>query len=124
MRIRSTRQAREIRAGIHLTRDPFLAQFINYARPLTQRAYYRTKNRPPQGETGNIRAPHPGWLSTDNNGAAHIIPIRDYILHAENPDCICMPRAELTQHDSDAWIYTHHSLDGREHTEPDRKEIR
>lgn len=121
MRIRTTRQAREIRAGIRLASDPLFAQFIKYARPLTQRAYQRTRNRPPKGESGNIRAPHPGWLSTYNNGSAHIIPIRDHILHAEHHDCICMPRAKLIQHDGDTWIYTHHSLDGREHAEPDRK---
>ena len=59
MRIRTTRQAREIRAGIHLTRDPLLAQFIQYARPLTQRAYQRTRNRPPAGLDGQLRQDHP-----------------------------------------------------------------
>lgn len=125
MRIRTTRQAREIRKGIILARDPrpITTEDIGghlYQFPLTQRAYQRTRNRPPQGETGNQRQPHPGWLSVYDNGSAHVIPIRDHILHAEDPDCICMPRAELIQHNGDAWIYTHHSLDGREHTEPDR----
>lgn len=59
MRIRTTRQAREIRAGIHLTRDPLLAQFIDYARPLTRRAYSRTRNRPPQGLERQLRQDHP-----------------------------------------------------------------
>ena len=70
MRIRTTRQAREIRKGIMLARDPrpITPEDIGghlYQFPLIQRAYQRTRNRPPKGEQGNIRAPHPGWKVCD-----------------------------------------------------------
>lgn len=64
MRIRTTRQAREIRQGIMLARDPkpltyedlggFLFQF-----PVMQDAYNRTRNKPPQGIDGQLRTDHP-----------------------------------------------------------------
>lgn len=64
MRIRTTRQAREIRMGIELARNPkpftrediggFLFQF-----PVMQDAYNRTRNKPPAGVDGNLRVDHP-----------------------------------------------------------------
>lgn len=69
MRIRTTRQAQLIRRGIRYARlnNPYISSATTawYAPKLTQRAYYRTKNRPPAGEIGNIRAPHPGWKVGD-----------------------------------------------------------
>lgn len=62
MRIRTTRQAREIRQGIHLGRNPLIA-YINRpfleTFPLMRNAYYRTKSAPPPGERGNLRQDHP-----------------------------------------------------------------
>lgn len=61
MRIRTTRQAREIRQGIKLGRDqrrPSLDGRL-YQYPLMQRAYTRTKGRPPAGADGQLRTDHP-----------------------------------------------------------------
>lgn len=62
MRIRTTRQAREIRAGITLARSSEprtnIAEYL-YQFPLIQRAYQRTRNRPPKGLDGQLRQDHP-----------------------------------------------------------------
>lgn len=62
MRIRTTRQAREIRQGIQLGRNPLLAYihrpFLE-AFPLMRNAYYRTKNKPPAGVNEQLRVDHP-----------------------------------------------------------------
>jgi len=38
------------------------------------------------------------------------------IEHEESEDCICMPGIEIV---NEAWLYVHHSLDGRELQEPE-----
>lgn len=44
----------------------------------------------------------------------HVEPINDLIAHEDN-DCICGPTVEhVPTPDGDSWLYTHHSLDGRE----------
>ena len=51
----------------------------------------------------------------------HVYPLDDVIEHERTGGgCACIPRVEAVQTESgDAWIYTHHSLDGRELTERD-----
>lgn len=47
----------------------------------------------------------------------HVVPRNDLVEHDDiGIDCICGPRTEhLTANDGcDAWLVTHHSLDGRE----------
>lgn len=43
----------------------------------------------------------------------------DLVEHDSTGDCICGPTAQPVKRDdgSVGWIYIHHSLDGREHTE-------
>ncbi|MHC6175453.1 hypothetical protein [Glutamicibacter sp. X7] len=49
----------------------------------------------------------------------HVYPINDQIHHdTESDECICGPTVSLVKtDDGDRWIYTHHSLDGRESNE-------
>lgn len=51
----------------------------------------------------------------------YVHPLRDTVEHTLDPDgdCVCGPRVELVQDPDgdDAWILTHHSLDGRERNE-------
>ena len=52
----------------------------------------------------------------------HVYPHRDLIEHDTDSDqCICGPTTEAVfRHDgSNGWLVVHHSLDGREHHEPD-----
>lgn len=62
MRIRTTRQAREIRLGVNLARDPAITsrngEFL-YQYPLMHRAYIRTRNLPPAGVNEQLRVDHP-----------------------------------------------------------------
>lgn len=62
MKIRTTRQAREIRFGIKLARDSAITsrngEFL-YQYPLMHRAYIRTRNLPPAGISGQLRQDHP-----------------------------------------------------------------
>ena len=47
----------------------------------------------------------------------HVVPIDDLIEHQTDGDeCICGPDCELVQRDDapDMYLYSHHSLDGRE----------
>lgn len=46
----------------------------------------------------------------------HVTPRRDLVQHTDNEDCVCGPTVEhVPNHDGpDGWLYTHHSLDGRE----------
>lgn len=63
------------------------------------------------------------WLSIYDSETAesHVMPIDDDVPHVEGAGCICGPTPELIPRpNGDAWLYTHHSLDGREQTEPDR----
>jgi hypothetical protein len=46
----------------------------------------------------------------------HIIPQNDVIVHDQSTNCICRPTRERR---NGVWTITHHSLDGREHREPD-----
>ena len=56
------------------------------------------------------------WLMirTDSR-SLHVIPFEDDVEHEENEDCVCGTTAELQGNGS--WLYTHHSLDGRERNE-------
>lgn len=55
------------------------------------------------------------WDAGDH---VHVIPLGDLIVHDEGPggDCPCGPSTEPCERDdgSIGWLYTHHSLDGRE----------
>ena len=59
MRIRTTRQAQLIRAGINLARTSQLNLTGLIPYPLMERAYTRTKNQPPTGVDGQLRTDHP-----------------------------------------------------------------
>ncbi|MEV2239508.1 hypothetical protein [Micromonospora sp. NPDC049891] len=50
----------------------------------------------------------------------HVTPVGDLIDHTTDDTCLCGPRPErVTRADgSDGWLHIHHSLDGREHKEP------
>lgn len=67
------------------------------------------------------RSAAPGWLVewVEADGNVHVIPLGDLIDHDRTDGCICGPTSELQTHDDapDAWLVTHHSLDGREATE-------
>lgn len=45
----------------------------------------------------------------------HVVPVGDLIEHCRE-ECVCGPTVEPVQRDdgSYGWLYTHHSLDGRE----------
>lgn len=51
--------------------------------------------------------------------AIHTVPVNDLIEHDLSPDCICGPECEAVERDdgSFGWLYSHHSLDGRERHE-------
>jgi hypothetical protein len=52
----------------------------------------------------------------------HVLPVGDLIEHEdEGTDCVCAPTVEPVPDDdgSMGWLIVHHSLDGREHAEPD-----
>lgn len=51
--------------------------------------------------------------------SAHIVPVDDVIEHSISDGCLCGPQCEMVEHDSggDAWLYHHHSADGREFSE-------
>jgi hypothetical protein len=46
----------------------------------------------------------------------HVTPLNDVMKHHDDDECPCGPTPELVHRrdGSDAWMYTHHSLDGRE----------
>jgi hypothetical protein len=46
----------------------------------------------------------------------HVIPQQDAIVHEQSTRCICGPTR--VRRDG-VWMTIHHSLDGREHHEPD-----
>lgn len=63
------------------------------------------------------------WLAREvSDTAVHAVPLDDLIVHDFSEDCPCGPRARTIPRDGrpDGWIYTHHSLDSRELSEPDR----
>lgn len=52
----------------------------------------------------------------------HVYPVGDLIEHdVDGGDCLCGPSTEPVPREdvSMGWVVTHHSLDGREFTEPD-----
>lgn len=55
-----------------------------------------------------------------SDGEQHVVPVGDLIEHPLTDDCLCGPRVEAVQREdgSTGWMYVHHSLDGRELTEP------
>lgn len=46
----------------------------------------------------------------------HTYPVADCVVHSLDEDCICGPGVEYLE---DGKHVLHHSLDGREHSEPD-----
>lgn len=46
----------------------------------------------------------------------HVMPVDDEVMHENTRDCVCIPDVEHVpnDHGPDGWLYTHHSLDGRE----------
>lgn len=65
------------------------------------------------------------WLAKEvSDTTVHAVPLDDLIVHDFSEDFPCGPGARTISRDGrpDGWIYTHHSLDGRELNEPDRDE--
>lgn len=60
-------------------------------------------------------------MSADNT--VHVIPTNDLIDHKAEEDCFCGPTIEpvMRPDGSNGWLVTHHSLDGRELTEPTKE---
>ncbi|GAA0705277.1 hypothetical protein GCM10010193_70440 [Kitasatospora atroaurantiaca] len=62
------------------------------------------------------------WLAeqTDER-TVHCVPLDDAVSHDLTDDCPCGPRSrpEECRDGSTGWVVIHHSLDGRELTEPD-----
>ena len=46
----------------------------------------------------------------------HVMPVNDEVMHENTRDCACGPTVEHVPNvgGPDGWLYTHHSLDGRE----------
>jgi len=49
----------------------------------------------------------------------HVTPRNDIVWHVTTEDCVCGPEVEHVPNSDgpDGWLYTHHSLDGREANE-------
>lgn len=49
----------------------------------------------------------------------HVMPVDDLVLHENTRECVCQPVVEHVPNDDgpDGWLFTHHSLDGREANE-------
>lgn len=61
-------------------------------------------------------AHHDGWETIQlEDDTVHVHPLGDTVVHTLDEDCACGPTPEHVAHD--AWMYTHHSLDGRERHE-------
>lgn len=61
-----------------------------------------------------------GWTQTyESDGYVHVRPDNDLIAHTDQ-DCVCGPTPERVPNPNgpEGWMYTHHSLDGRENQEP------
>ncbi len=54
----------------------------------------------------------PGWKIQLKYGEVHVRPKKDLIKHERSHNCVCIPTAESEE--KGVWVYTHHSLDGRE----------
>lgn len=52
--------------------------------------------------------------------SVHVVPVDDLIDHETTDDCPCGPTARPVARDDGGvgWVMVHHSLDGREETEP------
>lgn len=52
-------------------------------------------------------------------GLVHVYPLDDVVAHELADGCACGPTPELVPNPDgpDGWMWTHHSLDGREATE-------
>lgn len=65
----------------------------------------------------------PRWAHhTEGHAPVHVWPLDDLIDHDTEDDegnCVCVPTVEAVTTDTGStnWLYTHHSLDGREHHE-------
>jgi hypothetical protein len=62
------------------------------------------------------------WLAQEvSDTAVHTVPLDDVIVHDFSEACPCGPRSRVIPREGrpDGWVYTHHSLDGRELNEPD-----
>lgn len=48
--------------------------------------------------------------------SVQVVPCFDLIEHDQDEDCVCGPRANMITDENGEtfWMYTHHSLDGRE----------
>jgi hypothetical protein len=59
-------------------------------------------------------------MDRTDRGNVHVTPCHDMIEHELTDDCACGPTTEpVTAEDgSVGWLLIHHSLDGRERTEP------
>jgi hypothetical protein len=51
----------------------------------------------------------------------HVMPVGDVIEHELDEHCFCGPTFTPIDCEDGSinWVYTHHSADGREHSEPD-----
>lgn len=58
------------------------------------------------------------WVAVAAGDGVHVVPLNDLVEH-EPDDCICGPRVEAVPDGTGSygWLYTHHSLDGREAAE-------
>lgn len=69
----------------------------------------------------------PAWETTSWDGGdhVHVLPLGDVVEHEERNDgeCVCGPAVEYVARPdgSGGWLFTHHSADGRELSEPDRR---
>ena len=60
-----------------------------------------------------------GWEAIKIAHLVHVLPLDDLITHEVIYRCACGPACEPVQRDDGGrgWMFTHHSLDGRELTE-------
>jgi hypothetical protein len=66
--------------------------------------------------TIDLHRQHPGWDITQvEDGTVHVHPAGDMVAHSLAEDCTCGPSPEHVE--PSGWMYTHHSLDGRERFE-------
>lgn len=59
------------------------------------------------------------WGCYHADDGVHVAPMMDMVNHELDEDCVCIPTVEhlTTNAGDDAYLYTHHSLDGREANE-------
>lgn len=56
-------------------------------------------------------------VSVDGGNVVHVVPVDDLIRHHMEPKCVCGPWVEKVPGNPAGWLFTHHSLDGRENDE-------